>query len=330
MTRRMACFVLMVSLAGMSLWGSGAPEETKTYKLMVGMVVTESDPMYKGAVEFKKNVEARTEGRVKVEVYPNSQLGDTRDMMEQVKAGANVAVITDPARLAESVPEIGILGAPYIVDDFQEARKLVTSSLFSTWAEELAGHGYRILSFNWYQGARHFLTNKPVKVPQDLKGLRIRTPGATVFQESIKAMGASPVALAWSEVYPAIQQKVIDGAEAQFPAVVGARLHEVIKYITKTGHFQLITGLVCSESWFKGLPEAYRRILLEEALKAGDYASQLTMEGLKENESFLKSQGVEILEVDITPFKQACEAVYDKIEGYRALREEVMKVLGKR
>ncbi|MCX7787684.1 MAG: C4-dicarboxylate TRAP transporter substrate-binding protein [Spirochaetes bacterium] len=320
-------------LVGIAMtFGGGTTEAKKeggpSFKLLVGMVVTENDPMFKGAMELKKNVEARTGGKIQIEVYPSSQLGDTKDMQEQVKAGANIAVITDAARLAESVPAIGILGAPYIVDNFEQGRKLVTSPLFKGWTDELAvKHGYRVLSFNWYQGARHFLTNKPIRTPEDLKGLRIRTPGATVWQETIRAMGASPTALAWAEVYPGIQQKVIDGAEAQFPAVVGARLYEVIKFITKTGHFQLITPLVCSETWFKKLPKEYQDILFEEALKAGDFASKLTIDGLSENERFMKSQGVTISEVDIAPFKKACDTVYDKIQGYRALKQQVEQVL---
>jgi tripartite ATP-independent transporter DctP family solute receptor len=306
----------------------GAADAGQTYTLRVGMVVTETDPMYHGAIELKKNVEARTNGKLLIEVYPSSQLGDTQVMQEQVKLGANIAVITDAARLAESVREIGILGAPYIVENFQQGRKLVTSSLFKGWTDRLAkDHGYRVLSFNWYQGARHFLTNKPIRTPADLNGQRIRTPGATVWTATVSALGAVPTAMAWAEVYNAIQTKVIDGAEAQHPAVVGARLYEVVKYITKTGHFQLITPLVCSESWFQRLPAEYRSILQEEALKAGDYASKLTEDGLAANEATMKAQGVTIDEIDITPFKQAAEAVYDQVEGYRAIKAQVEQIL---
>lgn len=260
------------------------------YRLNVGMVVTETDPMFKGAQEFKKNVEARTKGEI----------------------------------------AIGILGAPYIVDSAEEAKKLTTSSLFKGWTDELADkYDYRVLSFNWYQGARHFWTNKPIKVPADLKGLRIRTPGATVWQATIKAMGAEPTSLGWAEVYPGIQQKVIDGAEAQHPASSGIRMYEVCKYLAKTYHFQLVTPLVCSESWFQTLPKDYQDILLEEALKAGDYATKLTIDGLDANEAEFKSKGVIISEPDLTPFKKACEAVYDQIPGYRDLKNQVNKLLGK-
>lgn len=328
----LSVLVVLVSLCPALLFAEGSKDAggAEKYRLNVGMVVTESDPMYKGALEFKKNVEARTKGAVVIGVYPNSLLGDTKDMQEQVKAGANIAVITDAARLAESVPPIGILGAPYIVDSAAEAKKLTTSDLFKGWTDELAAkHGYRVLSFNWYQGARHFWTNKPIAVPADLNGLRIRTPGATVWQATIKAMGAEPTALAWSEVYPGIQQKVIDGAEAQDPAASGIRIYEVAKYLTKTAHFQLVTPLVCSEAWFRTLPKEYQTILLEESLKAGDAATQLTIDGLAANEAEFKAKGVTISEPDIAPFRKACEAVYDQIPNYRDIKNQVNKILGK-
>lgn len=327
--KRVFSVLVVLSLLCPALIFAQAKGKVK-YRLNVGMVVTETDPMYLGALEFKKNVEARTNGEIAIGVYPNSLLGDTKDMQEQVKAGANVAVITDAARLAESVPEIGILGAPYIVNSPEEAKKLTTSALFKGWTDKLADkYDYRVLSFNWYQGARHYWTNKPVKVPADLKGQRIRTPGATVWQATIKAMGAEPTALAWSEVYPGIQQKVIDGCEAQDPAAAGIRIWEVCKYLTKTYHFQLVTPLVCSESWFQTLPKNYQDILLEEALKAGDYATKLTVDGLAANEAEFKSHGVIISEPDLAPFQKACEAVYDQIPGYKDLRNQVNKILGR-
>ncbi|MDT8902904.1 C4-dicarboxylate TRAP transporter substrate-binding protein [Anaeroselena agilis] len=333
MKKILACLLILALglglLAGCGSGAKPAADKDKTYLLKIGMVVTEQDPMYLGAMELKKNVEARTKGKLKIQVFPSSQLGTTDDLEEQAKVGANVAVITDPARLARAVPEIGILGAPYITDNYDESRKLATSKLFQGWADKLQSHGFHVLSFNWYQGDRHFLTNVPVKEPADLKGLRIRTPGSPIWQGTISAMGATPTALSWSEVYPGLQQKVIDGAEAQHPAVFGAHLHEVIKYITKTGHFQLMTGLVCGEKWFSTLPKEYQAILLEEAVKAGDFASKKTLDGLKDYEAKMKAAGVTINQVDIAPFKKATEVVYEK-NKLVDLRKQVNEVLGKK
>ncbi len=297
------------------------------YTLKLGFVVTDKDPMYNGAEAFKKAVEARTNGEVSIEIFPSSQLGDTKDIQEQAKMGANVGTITDPGLLGELVPELGIMLAPYVANSYDELKKLSLSETWKGWEDQLAQkHGLRILAFNWYQGARHVLTNSPVAVPADLKGVRMRTPGAPVWQETVKALGATPVALPWAEVYPGLQQKVIDGAEAQYSAIYGASLFEVIKHITKTSHFLLNTAVVVSEDWFKGLPAEYQTILLEEAVNAGDVASNVTLEKEKEFEEKIKAAGVTVTEIDVTPFKEATAAVYEKL-GYVETKKQVDAVL---
>lgn len=302
----------------------------KTYTLKINTALAATDPIYKGLEEFKAQVEEKTDNHVKIEIYGNGALGDDSDVLEQAKVGANVAVLVDAGRLAEMVPEIGILSAPYIVDNYEEGHEVTKSDLFKGWSDQLAAnHNLQILSFNWYQGDRHFLTSKKITKPADLKGLKIRTPGATVWTETISALGASPAGMAFSEVYPGIQQGVIDGAEAQHPASYGANLQEVVKYITKTGHFQLITGIVAGADWMKNLPEEYQQIVYEEAAKAGEDASYKTIDLLVDFEQKMADAGVEINEVDLAPFKKATESVYKKINGYADLRLEINKILGK-
>ncbi len=323
-------FIVVTLLAACSDDGKMEASSDKVYTLKINTALAATDPIYQGLEAFKERVAERTDDKVVIEIYGNGSLGDDSDVLEQAKVGANVAVLVDSGRLAEMVPEIGILSAPYIVESYDEANKVAQSDLFKGWSEKLAAdHNLQILSFNWYQGDRHFLTNKKIEKPADLKGLKIRTPGATVWTATISAMGASPAGMAFSEVYPGIQQGVIDGAEAQHPASFGANLHEVVKYITKTGHFQLITGVVAGADWMAGLPEEYQAIIYEEAQKAGEEASQNTIDLLADFESKMEAAGVEVNEVDIEPFKQATEVVYDKIDGYSKLREEVNKILGK-
>lgn len=182
-----------------------------------------------------------------------------------------------------------------------------------------------MLSFNWWQGERHLLTNKPITKPADLAGVRMRTPGAPVWMETIRAMGATPTPLGWTEVYSALQQKVIDGAEAQHPATNGSKLYEVISHITKTGHINLITGVVTSGAWFDSLPAELQAILREEALKAGDVASYGTEAALADIEKAMEAEGVTISEIDVTPFREATAPVYDKL-GYGELRDTLRNI----
>ena len=213
--------------------------------LNVNSALTADDPLFKGLEAFKAGVEKRSAGRLLVKLFPSSQLGPDEDVLEQARAGAGVAVVVDGGRLAPFAREFGILGAPYVANGFPELRKLATSKLFDQWTEKLRNaSNHQVLSFNWFQGERHLLTNVPVSKPADLAGVRMRTPGAPVWLETIRAMGATPTPLPWTEVYSALQLKAIDACEAQLPAVWGSRLYEVIKIITKTAHINLITGLV--------------------------------------------------------------------------------------
>ena len=131
--------------------GEGAGAEGRTWEIKVGLVQNENDPLVLGLRQFKERVEERTDGRVQVSIFPSSQLGDTRDLQEQALAGANIAVLTDAARLAEMVPELGVMGAPYVVNSYEEALAMSQTASFKSWEEELAQNfNLRVLSFNWY------------------------------------------------------------------------------------------------------------------------------------------------------------------------------------
>ena len=317
---RTALFGAVVSLVS---FGASAAD----YTLSVNTALSQQDPLYKGLEEFKANVEKRSAGKMAVRLFPASQLGKDEDLLEQARAGAPVAVVVDGGRLAVFVKEFGVLGAPYIAQGYGGIRKVVTSPMFEEWVQKLRkASGHQVLSFNWWQGERHMLTNKPVKVPADLNGVRVRTPGAPVWMETIRAMGATPTPLPWSEVYTAMQQQVIDGAEAQDPAIYGSRLYEVAKYLTKTGHINLITGIVTSAAWFDSLPKDMQTILREESLKAGDDASKATEASLADFEKQMSEKGMQVVDIDVAPFRTATAPVYEKL-GYGELHKQVDALL---
>ena len=302
------------------------PAAAADYTLNVNTALSVNDPLFRGLESFRDGVAEATGGRVAVRLFPNSQLGPDEDVLEQARAGAPVAVVVDGGRLAVFQNELGVLGAPYLASGYDGMRRVVTSDLFEEWVEALRdASGHQILSFNWWQGERHLLTQQPVDGPADLSGVRLRTPGAPVWIETISAMGATPTPMPWGEVYSALQQNVIDAAEAQLPAVVGARLDEVVTHITKTGHINLITGLVTSAAWFDGLPEDVQQALREQALAAGDVASYGTRDALAEIEADLTARGVTVREIDVTPFREATAGVYDKL-GYGELRDRLQAI----
>lgn len=312
-------------LAGLLIAGFATSAHAADFTLSVNSALTEEDPLFDGLRAFKQGVEERSGGKLEIKLFPSSQLGKDEDVLEQARAGAPVAVVVDGGRLAVFEKEFGILGAPYLASGFDGIRKVVTSDLFEGWVKKLHDSTQlQVLSFNWWQGERHVLTKKSVSKPEDLQGIRMRTPGAPVWTETVTAMGATPTPMGWTEVYSGLQQGVIDGAEAQYPAIKGSKLHEVITHITETRHINLITGMVTSGQWFDSLPDDLKTILREEALKGGDVGSRATEAALAGIAEEL-GKTVTIEKIDTAPFEQATAGVYDKL-GYGELRDTVKKL----
>jgi len=312
--------------AGALVVGAPAAAVAADYTLSVNTALATSDPLYTGLESFVSGVAEASGGRIEVKLFPNSQLGPDEDVLEQARAGAPVAVIVDGGRLATYVNEFGIMGAPYLADGYDGVRKVAVSPLFEEWVQKLHDAAQlQVLSFNWWQGERHLWTNVEVHAPADLAGVRMRTPGAPVWTETVTAMGAVPTPMPFAEVYSALEQKAIDALEAQLPAGEGAKLFEVTKYLTKTGHINLITGMVTSGAWFDSLPEDLRQVLRDEALKAGDVGSYGTRDALAQIEQNLAAAGMTVNAIDTQVFKDATAGVYDKL-GYGELRDTVQKI----
>ena len=228
------------------------------------------------------------------------------------------------------VPGIAVMNGPYFAETLEEVAKLRQAPTVQKWQEELATKfGLKVLSFNWVQGYRHFFTNKPVKTPDDLKGLRIRTPPAPIWQESIRALGATPVAMAFGEMYPGLQQRAIDGVELVYNNIPGGRFYEVLKFANETKHIMLINFEVVSAQWFNSLPKEYQDILVEECDRAGEETSKEIFRLEAEVEQQLKGRGMTIVEdVDFAAFRKAGEKAYEvlKIQDAKAA---VHKEIGK-
>lgn len=324
---RPALVWLLLIVAATLADGRAAPATAADYVLHANTALAPDDPIYKGLEQFSDRVGERTEFAVAVTIYPRSQLGKDEAVLELARAGAPVAVVVDGGRLARFQKEFGILQAPFLAKGYAPVRRIVTSDLFRGWADKLrTGSNFQVLAFNWWQGERHLLTNKPIKTPADLAGLKIRTPGAPIWTETVAAMGAIPAPSGWTEVHSLLEQGLIDGAEAQLSAVYGSKLYEVLNTVTKTSHINLISGLVTSARWFDSLPLRFRTILIEEAVAAGDTASRMIEASEKDFERRLIEKGMTVATIDPTPFRIATEKVYEKL-GYEKLHEIIEKQL---
>jgi len=325
---------LLISAFGISASAADKPADFvegdgKSYELMVSTQLADSNPYCQGFYALAKRVDERTGGKMTVKVFPSAQLGSDEDVIEQAIQGVNVAVVTDAGRMANYVKDMGIVGMAYFADNYDEIMKVQQTAFWKECVKKLAEeNGIRVLSFNWFDGARHFLTNKPVRKPEDLNGVRIRTPGAPAWSRSVAALGATPVTMGWNDVYTAVQQKAIDGCEAQHSASYGLRVYEILKYINKTAHFQLLNGLIVGESWFSTLPEPYRDLLVEEFEKQGKITAAEVIAKSDVFEGMMVKEGMEVVEVDLAAFKKAAEAAYEEL-GFAEQRKAIYKEIGK-
>lgn len=339
MKKRIILFLILVAVVGSChLFAEGKKEaapaaEAKKYVLKFNHVLTPQDPYQKAFEKWALAVSNRTNGNLTVEIFPSGQLGVEEDILEQIKQGANVGQNTDAARLGQYVPAMAVMNAPYFVDSLEEVVKLNDLASVKAWKAELEQkQGFKVLSFFWVQGFRQMITNKPIRHPSDLAGLRIRTPGAPIWQESIRAIGATPVAMNYGDMYSGLQTKAIDGLELSFTATATGNFFEVCKYASETKHILLINFEVISSSWFNSLPPDYQKILEEECNKAGLEVSRQYLETIDvQNLKLLQAKGMTLIpasEIDMAAFKAAGEKAYQKL-NLTAARDQVYKELGK-
>lgn len=319
---------ISASLAGCTeMKPAGTAEDP--YILRIGTSLTETDPLFIALTDvFEKQVEEKTNNGIQVEIYSGSQLGSDEDVLEQAIVGHSTGIITDSGRLSNYVYEFGVLQAPYIASNYDEVLELLDTPTYRSLCDELEDIGFKILSFNYFQGERELFTKKPVTEPADLKGQRIRSSGSAVVTKTLEAMGANTTVLPWSESYQALQQQVIEGVEVHLSAAVGSSIQEVTDYLSFTGHQQLLTGLVVAAEWFENLPEDYQQILLDASYEAGLSASNSVIAQNDEYLNQLIEGGITVVDCDVDAFREACNAVYDEL-GYSEIKAQIDKEMGK-
>lgn len=319
-----------LALACTALGIAALPAAAEDFTLRFNHVLGPGEPYHAGFLEWAKKVETRTNGGLKIEVFHSAQLGVEEDIIEQIRQGANIGQNTDSARLGNYVPGIAVMNGPYFAETLEEVWKAAEAPTVKKWQEELATrHGLKVVCFDWVQGFRHFFTNKPIHKPEDLSGLRIRTPPAPIWQESIRALGAAPTAMAFGDMYPALQQKAIDGVELVYANIPGGRFYEVLKYANETGHIMLINFQVVSAQWFDKLPAEYQTALVEECRTAGRATSEKIAADAEAIKAELKTKGMEInTDIDMDAFRKAGDKAYEVL-GLTDARKAVHAEMGK-
>lgn len=288
----------------------------KEYIIKIGYENQPGEPLDLAAKEWKKLAEEKSNGQIKIELFPSSQLGSKKDVIEQMQMGANVLHIADASFLMEYVPDIGILSAPYLVDNYEQMWKLTNSDWFKGLEKQLQDKGIHIVSTKWVYGDRHLITSKPVTKPEDLKGLKVRVPNNPLSIKIMEKMGATPTPMPLGEVYPAMAQGVIDGMENPLPVIWGSKVYENGKNLALTAHTNMITQWLAGQSYIKTLPEDIVKILKETGDQAGEFMAQKVKESETKVIEDLKAAGVTVADADKNAFKEASKPLYSEIKEW--------------
>lgn len=321
---------LAVSLSlGSALVLSAALAEAQEFHIRLAHSLSSTEPAHLAAEYFAENVAERTDGRVEINVFPSEQLGTGREVNEMIRQGLNVMNITDPGYLSDFVPDFGVLNGPYLLSDPLSFTKILESEWYEDIDRQLQEAGFRVISANNLFGARHILADRAIRNPDDVEGVTIRVPPNVMWIETFSAMGARPQTVEWAEVYNALAQNVVDGAEAPLGSLYGSRLHEVRGTLSMTSHFIAWINFIMSEQYFQSLPTDIQEVLVEEGFRAGEYMTQLTLEMQDEFLDRFKEAGIEIVDdVDIAAFQEATSSVYEAFDEWTpGLRETIMEIL---
>ncbi len=304
----------VLAVASVFLAGSAVAEPIV---IKFSHVVAQDTPKGLAADFFKKRAEELTQGKVTVEVYPNSQLYKDKEEMEALQLGAVQMLAPSLAKFGPlGVKDFEVFDLPFIFNDYDDLHKVTKGPAGKALLDKLAPKGILGLAY-WDNGFKSFSANSPMKTPADLKGKKFRIQNSKVLEEQMRTIKAIPQMLAFSEVYQALQTGVVDGAENPISNFYTQKMHEVQKYMTITDHGYLGYAVIVNKKFWEGLP-ADIRTQLEAALnEATDYANKIAKEMNDRDLASVKASGKTEV-TTLTPeeraaFKAAMLPVHDKM-----------------
>ncbi len=289
--------------------------------------------------ELADRVKTRTKGAVTIRVYPSEQLGKEADLVQQVKSGALDMSAPSMAVMSSLVPAMEMASGPFLWKDWKEAEAVLRGSAFEPlWDELRDKHNIVPVTKILYWGWRDFtFTEREVRKPDDMAGLKIRVPESPIWVEMVRAFGAAPTPIPFGEVYTALQQKTVDGQENPIPTIYSRKFYEVQGVLSMTRHMLQNNTIVINKASFAKLSPEYQKILLDEAAAVSAKNTQL-QQGREQSmlEEIRKSGKIKVIdEPDRAAFQAKVEPAYARLEtrwgaeNLKRLRAEIARVRGK-
>jgi tripartite ATP-independent transporter DctP family solute receptor len=315
---------LLVGVLTALFFGPAAAQ--KTYNFRVGFQTGNPDtPVYATAVKLKESVEQRTNGRIKLTLFPGGQLGNQIALVSGVRTGAIDIGIMVAWSVATVEPSALLPDLPFLFDDLDSVRKILDGPGGNKILSYLEPKGIKGLSWSEL-GLRGIIGNKPIRTPADMKGLKIRVVPNALYIAAWKAAGANPVPLPFGEIYLALQQGVIDAVDTNYEAFYGAKHYEVSDYLALTDHMYTAAIIGMNLRKFEGLPADLQKALLQAAEDA-KIESWTKAQAIEERaKQVIGDNVIEVTRPDRAKFQAAMQSVYKEYEA--AVGKDLLELAG--
>lgn len=307
--------LLIFGLCSLFLGLFSACEPLKTSKtLFLAHTLPTTHPVHKGMVDFQKLVAEKSEGQLVVKIFPDGQLGSERELLELLQIGSVAMTKVSAAAMASFAPEYEVLGVPYLFRDKDHFFQALEGEVGQRLLDSSGDYWLQGLCF-YDAGSRSFYTkSKAIHTPEDLKGMKIRVMNHQMSVEMVNAMGGSATPMAYGELYTALQQGVVDGAENNPPSFVSSNHFEVCKYYTLDEHTSIPDVLVIGTKFWDKLSEQERQWLKAAADESVVFQKRYWQESVEECMEILRAADVEIIRPEKPLFSKKTEAVLEKFK----------------
>ncbi|HWO97548.1 MAG TPA: TRAP transporter substrate-binding protein [Bacillus sp. (in: firmicutes)] len=345
MKKRGRIFSVIILLLMMVIAGCGNASETggsagqgsgekEQYVIKFAHVVSASTAKGKAAEKFKELLEERTNGQIKVEVFPDSQLGADREITEQMQSGTIQMNAPFTGVLPAFVKQFEVFDLPFLFKDKEHVHKAVNGELGDIFNQHLQKQGLRALGY-WDGGFKHLTNSKhTIQTPEDLDGLKMRVSQSPLLISQFQAMGAGGVSIDFAELYTALQTKTVDGQENPLSNIVSKKFYEVQDYLTLSAHGYMAYPLLISDKFYQQLPADLQKTVDEVAAEVSDWQWDQSAADEEAYMKTLKESGIEITELSDSEkeaFIKATGGVYEefkKVEGGQELLDAIKEAEG--
>lgn len=285
-----------------------AAAEAAPLKLQAATIAPPDNIWSKVGDRYAEAVKKRTNGEVVIDMSYSGTLGNAAETIEALQFGTTNIVIQEVGQLDGYEALAGLGSYPYLIRDYDHFKTVMKpGGVGQAFHDELEKRsGFKLIGAG-FRGAREMATRRKVETPDDLKGLKMRVPNQQIFRATWETLGASPTPMPSLEVYTALQQGIIDGAENPLEAQIRSKYYEAVPFVIKTGHVNAYYTFIFDSDYFRGLPEETQKILVEEGEKAMQWGSEEILKLLDTYEDSLKKQGVTIVEPDVAAFRAKLE-----------------------